>query len=191
MPGATNFVQPNPSAANQQNDATFASDPLTTGGIGTDAVLPSPWLNKIWFQSGTFVAAIAAVISGWASGYTITDTSISALETQLTNFFTLIASGISGWTFGNNANGYWSKDPTGKITQWGTLGSLANNTPTSGTFPTAFSNAASVQLTASDNSSFATSGNPRTMGCVVSSTSAFTILASGSGSSASWIAVGY
>jgi hypothetical protein len=87
MAGSTNFVQINPTATNQQNDSTYDADTRTTNGIGVNAILPSPWLNKAWFQSSTFIAAIAAVIAAFGPGYTITDTSISALETQLLAFF--------------------------------------------------------------------------------------------------------
>lgn len=142
MAGTTNFVQVNPTAANQMNDATYDSNTLTTNGIGVDAILPSPWLNKVWFQASTFITALAAVIAGWGTGYTITDASISALQTQLTNFFTLVASGLAGWTKGSNSNGYWEISPTGRITQWG------NNAATTGviTFPIPFTTLASINV---------------------------------------------
>src|SRR5208282_529553 len=96
MAGTTNFVQTNPTAANQQSDGTYDSFSLTVDGIGVDAILPSPWLNKVWFQSSTFIAAMAAAIASFGSGYTITDTDISALKTQFTDFFNaVIGSGVS------------------------------------------------------------------------------------------------
>jgi hypothetical protein len=95
MAGTTNFLQQNPGAANQENDATYAADPLTTGGVGVDDLLPSPWLNKIWFQCTTFICAIAYVIANWGSGFTITDTSLSVLKTNLTNFFTGLQNGAA------------------------------------------------------------------------------------------------
>ena len=70
MAGTTNFVQTNPTKANQQDDATYDSYSLTADGIGVDAIMPSAWLNKAWFQSSTFVAAIAAVIAAFGPGYT-------------------------------------------------------------------------------------------------------------------------
>lgn len=87
MAGTTNFVQTNPAAANQENDATYGANALTTGGVGVNDILPSPWLNKVWFQSSTFVAALAAVMAGWGAGLTITDASISALQTAMIAFF--------------------------------------------------------------------------------------------------------
>lgn len=82
----TNFIQVNPGAANQENDATFASDSLTTGGVGTDAILPSPWLNKVWFQSSTFIAALATSMSN--KGFTLSDANISTLTGVLANLLT-------------------------------------------------------------------------------------------------------
>jgi hypothetical protein len=123
-------------------------------------------------------------MANWGGGYTITDTSLSTLKTNLTNFFTSFLP-----TFSAASNG-WIKFPGGILIQWGTLGSLNDNTPTSGSFPVTFPNAG-FAIVATDNSSFVTAGNPRTMGAIITSTSAFDITASGSGSSAFWIAVGH
>lgn len=185
----SNFLQHNPSAANQENDATYATDTTRTSGIGVDQILPSPWLNKVWFQSSTFVAAMAAVISAWGGGYTIEDTNLATLETNLTNFFDSLVSG--GFTSGHNSNGYWQKDPNGKITQWN------NNVPSGGgggtnfTFPVAFTNAASVNVQVSEVYSSGASIIPN-----VSSGSVTTTGFNGGGSGSSttninWIATGY
>ena len=137
----TNFLQHNPGAANQESDATYATDTTRTDGIGVDQILPSPWLNKVWFQASTFVAAIANVISGWGGGYTITDTDISVLETNLTNFFSSLSIGATDLI----GNGYITL-PGGLIIEWGSItststGSFPNGT---GTFPLAFPNACFV-----------------------------------------------
>jgi hypothetical protein len=50
----------------------------------------------------------------------------------------------SGWTFGNNSNGYWVKDPTGHIRQWGIAAPISSDTVV--TFPIAFTYAASVSV---------------------------------------------
>jgi hypothetical protein len=144
MAGSTNFIQTNPSAANQEDDATYAADSLTTGGVGVDDILPSPWLNKVWFQPSTFVCALAYVIANWGSGFTITDTSLATLKTNLLNFLTLIASGIAGFTSGNNSNGYWETNANGRIEQWGTATIVGH--PSAVTFPVAFTNASSVSV---------------------------------------------
>jgi hypothetical protein len=153
MAGSSNFLQHNPSAANQENDATYNSDTTRTGGIGVDQILPSVWLNKVWFQASTFIAALANVIANFGSGYTITDTSISALETQLTNFFAALAGG--GFTSGSNSNGTWVKDPTGTITQRGSISVSASGTLATGniTFPTNFTTSANLSLVVSAGNS--------------------------------------
>jgi hypothetical protein len=87
MAGTTNFVQVNPAAANQENDGTYAADPLTTGGVGVDDILPSPWLNKVWFQASTFICALAYVMANWGAGFNIVDTNLATLQAQILAFF--------------------------------------------------------------------------------------------------------
>jgi hypothetical protein len=55
-----------------------------------------------------------------------------------------VPAAASGFTSGNNASGYWVKDPAGHIHQWGVA--QAGTTPQSVTFPTAFTNASSVAV---------------------------------------------
>jgi hypothetical protein len=62
-------------------------------------------------------------------------------------------SGTNGFTSGSNANGYWTKDPTGKIEQWMqnavSSGSDPGGTgPSTYTFPIPFTNSASVVVNA-------------------------------------------
>jgi hypothetical protein len=55
----------------------------------------------------------------------------------------------SGYTSGNNSNGYWIKDPVGHIHQWGTLtGSGSVSTGTTVSFPIAFTAASSITVNA-------------------------------------------
>jgi len=62
---------------------------------------------------------------------------------------TTAASTSGGYTSGNNANGYWIKDPTGHIHQWGSItGSASVSTGTAVTFPTAFTTSASIVVNA-------------------------------------------
>lgn len=86
MAGTTNFVQHNPNAANQEPDGTFDSDSLTTAGIGVDAVMPSSWMNKRWYQDSTFVAAFAQMLA--AKGYSTSDANVSTLAGVLANVLT-------------------------------------------------------------------------------------------------------
>jgi hypothetical protein len=86
MAGTTNFVQHNPSAANQEPDSTFDSDSLTTGGIGEDAIMPSAWMNKRWYQDSTFIFAFATMLA--AKGYSTSDANPSTLAAVLANVLT-------------------------------------------------------------------------------------------------------
>lgn len=100
-----------------------------------------------------------------------------------------VTAASNGFSSGSNANGNWVQDPTGHIHQWGTAPALNDNTPTTFNFPLAWPNGCTA-IVANDNSSYASAGNPRTMGCKVLSTAQFTIEANGSGASAFWMADG-
>jgi len=80
------FLQWNPSEANQDPDAVYQTDPLRVNGIATNATFPSPTANKLFYQLSTFVTALAQVMV--AKGYTIDDASLSALETNLAGIVT-------------------------------------------------------------------------------------------------------
>lgn len=86
MAGSTNFVQHNPTEANQLDDAAFDANSLTTGGIGTDNIMPSNWMNKRWYQDSTMVAALAQMLAN--KGYTVSDANISTLIAVLANLVT-------------------------------------------------------------------------------------------------------
>jgi hypothetical protein len=100
-----------------------------------------------------------------------------------------VTAAASGFSSGSNANGYWVKDPTGHIHQWGSAPALNDDTPTTFSFPLEWPNACTA-IVASDNSTYASSGNPRTMGCLVVSTTQFTIESGGADASAFWMADG-
>jgi hypothetical protein len=86
MAGSSNFLQHNPTAANQESDATYATDSTRTGGIGEDQIMPSAWMNKIWYQSSTFVTAFAQALAN--KGYAVSDASLTTLESVLANVLT-------------------------------------------------------------------------------------------------------
>lgn len=86
MPGSTNFIQFNPTQSNQESDAAYAADALVTGGVQLNNPLPSVFLNKLWYQLSTFVAAFAQMLV--AKGYSPTDTSVSTLAAVLANVLT-------------------------------------------------------------------------------------------------------
>ena len=67
---------------------------------------------------------------------------------------TWAAPGASGgFTSGNNGNGYWVKDPTGHIRQWGVVTTDINSGTLAVSFPTSFATAASISVCVTTKSS--------------------------------------
>lgn len=137
--GSSNFLQHNPTAANQEDDSTYAGDSTRTGGIGVDQIMPSPWMNKIWYQSSTFIAAFAGALAN--KGYNLSDANLSTLEAVLANVLTtadtkpaqIIVPFSPTPTFdGSKANGF-------RISLGGNVTSSSLiNTPVAGTIVTFF-----------------------------------------------------
>jgi hypothetical protein len=92
--------------------------------------------TNFWADSpGSTVGGVTQIVAG---------AGIALLPAGGTGAVTVTVIGASGsYTSGNNANGYWQKDPAGLIRQWGTV--TAGVTGTMVTFPTAFTDAASVR----------------------------------------------
>lgn len=86
MAGSNNFTVHNPTNANQETDGTFAGDSLTTSGIGTDATLPSPWLNARWYEDSVGFYALAQMMA--AKGYVMNKDNPIALAGVLANLLT-------------------------------------------------------------------------------------------------------
>lgn len=94
----------------------------------------------------------------------------------------------AGWSSGNDANGYWVKDPLGHIHQWGIVGTDINGGSLGVTFPTNFSNSSSISVVVTTKSStdritYVVDGSVGTSG--------FTIANNGSSGYAYWTADGY
>lgn len=86
MAGSSDFVIHNPTNANQQPDSVFADDALTTGGVGTDAILPSVWLNARWYEDSVGFACLAAALAN--KGYVISKDNPATLTAVLANILT-------------------------------------------------------------------------------------------------------
>ena len=87
-----------------------------------------------------------------SAGATITPTGVtpgSYIGADITvNAAGQVTAAANGFTSGSNGNGYWVKDPTGRIHQWGSV----SGTISTGSiipFATPFSNASSVSVVAS------------------------------------------
>jgi hypothetical protein len=173
MAGSTNFKQFDSTAANIATDVTYDGSSQQTGGF-VSGICPSNMMNKVLFQSSTFVAAFATVLANL--GYAVSDSSFTALEAVLTNIIAINQAGgisaqsnkitnmLAGVNSGDavnmgqflasmTANGY-QKLPGGLIIQWGTS---VTNSGGVGTvvFPIAFPNTClSVNTTVTGSATF-------------------------------------
>src|SRR5580692_3368183 len=76
MPGLTNYVQINPGCSNQEQDSSYVTDSIVTGGAAADAIYPSETFNKVEYQSSTFIMAAAVMLAN--KGFTTSDGSPGA-----------------------------------------------------------------------------------------------------------------
>jgi len=83
---SSNFIQFNPGSVNQESDAAYAADTLRSGGITTNAIIPSVLLNKVLYQASTYIDAQAAAFA--AKGYTVQDTVLATLTGVMGNVLT-------------------------------------------------------------------------------------------------------
>jgi hypothetical protein len=152
---SNNFLQWNPNATNQENDAAWAADSQRASGAASGSIFPSPTANKLFFQLSTMVAALGQMLS--SKGYAVSDANLSNLVTALGNIVTnadvpnnlvrwsdIALSGGSGLAFNSATQGY-VKIPTSTgnllIVQWGNVlmpGSGSSDNPTSFNFAIPF-----------------------------------------------------
>jgi hypothetical protein len=90
MSGSNNFLQWNPSQANQESDANYATDSQRTGGAPTNTPFPSLTANKLFYQATTMVAAIAQWLAN--AGNNVSDNSLTNLITTLSQAIALLNS---------------------------------------------------------------------------------------------------
>jgi hypothetical protein len=86
MPGTNNFIQWNPTAANQETDAQYVADTLRSAGATNPSILPSATANKVLYQATTFIAALAQALAN--KNYNVSDASLSTLAGVLANVIT-------------------------------------------------------------------------------------------------------
>jgi hypothetical protein len=101
-----------------------------------------------------------------------------------------------GFTSGSNANGYWQKDPSGLIRQWGHVSGLSTGSPQTVYFPIEFTNLSSVSVVATDDFAVGSSIQVSVIygsahGGSSPTLTQFQIWVSSSGNGSWWNSVGY
>ena len=86
MSGTTNFLQFNPTQANQETDAEYSGDATRTSGALDGNAWPAASANKTLYQAATMVSALGQMLAN--KGYSVSDANYSALVTQLANILT-------------------------------------------------------------------------------------------------------
>ena len=98
--GSTNFLQFNPTQANQENDAAYLTDATRTGGAAVDGIWPSNSANKTLYQVSTFIAAFGQMMAN--KNFNVSDASLATLTSVLANVLTTadIPGGLQvvGWS---------------------------------------------------------------------------------------------
>ena len=82
---SNNILQWNPSKNNQQDDATYTTDPMRTGGA-VPGIFDKELANKLFYQVTTMCSALGKMMSN--KGYNISDADITVLITALSNILT-------------------------------------------------------------------------------------------------------
>ena len=130
--GSSNFQLFNPTISNQETDAAYTADSLRSGGIQVDDILPSPFLNKIWYQAVTGVYALMQMMKN--KGFTVSDANPATLAATLANILTTadIKAPLQTVSFSPTltfncavANGFY-------VVLYGNIASLALATPSIG-----------------------------------------------------------
>lgn len=80
---AGEFVQWNPTKANQQTDAEWQADAQRLGGALNPSIFTSKRANKLFYQLSTMAVALANSLT--AKGYSVSDADVTALTTVLGN----------------------------------------------------------------------------------------------------------
>ena len=81
MAGQNNFLQWNPTQANQETDSQYAADPQRVGGAIDGQPFPAVSANKALYQATTGVAALMQMMA--AKGFNVVDTNIATLASVL------------------------------------------------------------------------------------------------------------
>lgn len=86
MPGTNNFLEFNPTGANQENDGTYAADAQRLGGATSPSLFAATLANKAFFQWSRMVVAVAQMMAN--KGYNMSDAVLNNLINSLSNIVT-------------------------------------------------------------------------------------------------------
>lgn len=81
--GSSNFVQFNSTKSNMASDAVYDGGSFQLNGVPLAGLADPLGHNKLFYQLSTFVTAFAQVLAN--EGYTVSDSSITALEAVITS----------------------------------------------------------------------------------------------------------
>ncbi len=122
MPGSSNFLQFNPTQANQESDAAYTADSTRTGGAGINGIFPSALANKLFYQLAAFIWALAGALAD--KGYILSDANPTTLRGVLANVITsadingnlVVVSYAPSVTFNCSTNNGFQITLTGNVT---------------------------------------------------------------------------
>ena len=154
-----------------------------TGGAGWATIDVAGITALTGDVTATGPGSAAATLA--ASGVTPGSYASATITVDAKGRVTSASNTSNGFTSGSNASGYWVKDPTGHIHQWGAVTASWSSGQTF-SFPVNFTNSATVQVVATDTKSV--TGNPLSVNSfTVSGFAAY----NSDGDSFSWMADGY
>jgi hypothetical protein len=182
-------VQPDPTPNTISMQAFKVSDAYVVEAMG-----PNVSVNGVNNTPIGAVAPSTGAFTAFSASSSATAPTVSESDSSTRVATTAWVRGA--FSSGSSGGAYWSKDPSGLIRQWGHASGLSTGSPNTVTFPIAFTNLASVNITATDDfyvgSSIEVSviGNSAHGGAPPTLTQ-FQLWVSSSGNGAWWQAVGY
>jgi len=82
----SNFLQWNPTAANQESDSTYLADSQRVGGATDPSIFDAALANKLFYQLSTGMTALMQMMA--YKGFPVSDASLGTLAAQLANILT-------------------------------------------------------------------------------------------------------
>ena len=81
-----NFLQWNPTAANQESDSAYLADSQRAGGASDPSIFDAALANKLFYQLSTGMTALMQMMA--YKGFPVSDASLGTLAAQLANILT-------------------------------------------------------------------------------------------------------